>query len=113
MESTSTNIPKSNVINVISEALRTIPESDEINQKWIIHIEDSDRSKLIQFDQRYYKQPQELAMGARHRQYWQKRTSYTKHVEHKQIGPVLTKNEIIGCFRHVDDIFKFFDQRNN
>jgi hypothetical protein len=37
--------------------------------------------------------------------------AYIQNMEHKQIYPILTKHQIIGYFRYVDDILIIYDQR--
>jgi hypothetical protein len=62
----------------------------------------------FQFDQEYYKQTDELAMGAP--------TSavlaeiYIQHMEHTQKYHILRKQQIIAYYRYVDDILIIYDQ---
>jgi hypothetical protein len=59
------NIPKSDVISIINNILKTNPEIAETKQKEIIHIlKTVTEQNYFQFDQQYYKQPEGLAMGA-------------------------------------------------
>jgi hypothetical protein len=63
----------------------------------------------LQFKQQYYKPTDGLAMGAP--------TSIIltetsiQHMEHKPIYPVLIKHQIIGYYRHVDEILIIYDQK--
>jgi hypothetical protein len=111
VENMYTNIPKSGVINVITNALLTNPEIEKINQKEILHtLKTGTEQNYSQFDQQYCKQTEGLAIGAPMsailaEEYWKK-----EHMEHKQIYQILIKHKIIGYFRYVD-IFIIYDQR--
>jgi hypothetical protein len=61
----------------------------------------------FQFNQQYYKQAKGLAMGTP--------TSailaevYIQQIKHKKLYPILKKHQIIGCFRYID-ILKIYNQ---
>jgi hypothetical protein len=66
-----------------------------------------------QFEQKYYKQTEELAMGA-------PRSAalaeihvrvHIQNMEHKQIYPILMKRQVIGYFMYGDDIHFIYNQR--
>jgi hypothetical protein len=61
----------------------------------------------IQFAQQYYKQIDGLAMGAPISAILAE--IYIQHMEHKQMYPILIKQQIIGYFRYIDDII--YDQK--
>jgi hypothetical protein len=62
----------------------------------------------FQFNEKYYEQTEGVAMGAP--------TSvilaevYIQHMEHKQLYPILTRYQIMGYFRYVDDILIIYNQ---
>jgi hypothetical protein len=57
-----TNIPRKDIINIINNTLDNNVEIQSNIRKEIIYIENSDG--VFQFDQKYYKQMEGLAMGA-------------------------------------------------
>jgi hypothetical protein len=56
----------------------------------------------FQFDQEYYKQTDELALGGPTSSILAE--TYVQHMERTQIYPILIKQQIIAYFRYVDDI---------
>jgi hypothetical protein len=62
----------------------------------------------FQVDQQYYKQTDGLVMGAPTSSLLAK--PYIQHMEHKQIYPILIKQQIITYFRYVDDIHMIYNQ---
>jgi hypothetical protein len=62
----------------------------------------------FQFDQKYYKQTEGLAMGAP--------TSailaeiFIQYIEHKHLYPIVKTQEIITYYRYVDDVLIIYDQ---
>jgi hypothetical protein len=62
----------------------------------------------FQFDQQYYKQTDGLTMSAPTSSVLAE--TYVQHMEHKQIYPVLIKQQIIAYFRYVDDILIIYDR---
>jgi hypothetical protein len=108
IENMYTNIPKSYVIN-INNILKTISEIVKTNQKEIMHIlKTVMEQNYFKFEQ-YYKQMEGLAMDAPTSAILAK--TYIQHVEHKQIYPSLIKYQIIGYFRHINDIFIIYNQK--
>jgi hypothetical protein len=65
----------------------------------------------FQFDQEYYKQTNMLAMGAPTSPILAR--TYIQLVEHKQIYPILIKQQITAYFRYLDDIFMIYDQNKH
>jgi hypothetical protein len=89
-----TNIPKSDVINIVNNILKTNPEIVKTNQKEIIHIlKTVTGQNYFQFDQQYYKETEELAMGASTSAILAE--TYIQHMEYKQIYTILIKYQII------------------
>jgi hypothetical protein len=62
----------------------------------------------FQFEQKFYKQIDGLAMGAPTSAITSE--AYIQNMEHKQIFPILIKHKITGYFRYVDDILIIYDQ---
>jgi hypothetical protein len=105
-ENMYTNIPKSGFMHVITDALKTNPEIEEINQKEILHTLKTVTEQNY-FNQQYCKQTERSALGAP--------TSatvaeaYIKNTKHKQTYQILIKYQIIGYFTYIDDIFIIYD----
>jgi hypothetical protein len=105
-----TNIPKSYVINIINNILKTNSEIVKTNQKEIMHtLKTVMKQNYFQFNQQYYKQMEGLAMDAPKSAILAK--TCIQHVEHKQIHPTSIKYHIIGYFRHINDIFIIYNQK--
>jgi hypothetical protein len=102
IENMYTNIPKTNVINIISNIINEDKDINKNYQQKIIHIlKVVLEQNYFQTDE-YYKQTDGLAMGAP--------TSatiaetYMQYMEHTQIYSILIKQQIVAYFRYVDDI---------
>jgi hypothetical protein len=104
-----TNIPKHDIINIISNIIKGNPQSNENVQKEILYITQTIMEQnYFQFNQQYYKQTNRVAMGAPTSAVLPE--TYIRHMEHTQIYPILVKQQIIGYFRYVDDILLIYDQ---
>jgi hypothetical protein len=110
IENMYTNIPQAEIINIINNIIQNIQGIETNVQKEIIHIlEIIMEQNYFQFNQEYYKQVDELAMGAP--------TSsilaeiYIQNMEHTKTHPILIKQQIIAYFRYVDDILIIYDQK--
>jgi hypothetical protein len=84
------------------------PEITKTTQEEITNILKSIMEQnYFQVNEQYYAQTG-LAMGAP--------TSailaevYIQHMEHKQLYPILTRHQIMGYFRYVDDILIIYNQ---
>jgi hypothetical protein len=92
IENMYTTIPYIDTINIITNIFKTNSEIDESN--WIerIHtrtLKTMTEQNYFQFDQQYYKQTEGLAMGAPTSAIL---AEMYKHMEHKQIYPILIKH---------------------
>jgi hypothetical protein len=62
----------------------------------------------FQFEQKYYKQTEELAMGAPALAILAE--IFIQHIQNKHLYPVLKTQEIIAYYMYVDDILIIYDQ---
>jgi hypothetical protein len=104
-----TNTPKLEIIDIINNIMENDPEITKTTQEEIINILKSVMEQnYFQFNEQYYRQTEGLAVGAT--------TSailaevYIQYMEHKQLYPILIKDQIIGYFRYVDDILIIYNQ---
>jgi ABC-type Na+ transport system ATPase subunit NatA len=65
------------------------------------------KQNYFQVHQEYYEQTDGLSMGAPTSSMLAE--TYMQHMEHKQIYPILTKQQILAYFRYVDDMI--YNQR--
>jgi hypothetical protein len=101
-----TNIPKIDTKDIITRIPKINFGINEHSQKEIIHIlETAMQQNYFQFEEKYYKQTDGLAVGAPTSAILAK--AYTQNMEHKQIHQILIKHEIIGYFKYVDGILLF------
>jgi hypothetical protein len=104
-----TNAPRKHIINVINNILENNIEIQSKIQREIIYI-----LKLImeqnyfQFDQKYYKQTEGLAMGDPTSAILAE--TFIQHTEHDHLYPILIAHEIIAYYRYDDDIFIIYDE---
>jgi hypothetical protein len=63
----------------------------------------------FQFDQKYYKQTEGLAMGAQISEIVAE--TFIQHTEHEHMYPTLKTHEIITYYKYVDDILIKYDQK--
>jgi hypothetical protein len=107
IENIYTNIPRTEATNIIATILKTNSSINNNNNslKEIIHIMEQN---YFQFEQKFYKQTDGLAMGAPTSAIISK--AYIQNMEHKQIYPILVKRQITRSFRYVDDILVICDQ---
>jgi hypothetical protein len=93
-----TNIPKKHIINIINNILENNTEIQSKIRREIIYI-----LKVIieqnhfQFDQKYYKQTEGLAMGATTSAVLAE--TFIQHMEHEYLYPILIAYEIIAYYR--------------
>jgi hypothetical protein len=85
------------------------PKIKKAEQEEIINVLKSMMEQnYFRFNQQYYKQTEELAMGAP--------TSailaevYIEYIENKKLYPILKKHTTIGYFRYVDNILIIYNQ---
>jgi hypothetical protein len=104
-----TNIPRKDIINIISNILDNNVEIQSNICKVIIYIlKIVMEQNYFQFDQKYYKQMRGLAMGAP--------TSailaeiFIQHLEHKYINPILN-TQVIAYYRYIDDMFIIYNKK--
>jgi hypothetical protein len=107
VENMYTNIPKDDIINIISNIINKYQDISKNYQCQIIQtLKTTLEQNYFHIDNEYYKQTNGLAMGAL--------TSviiaetYMQHMEHTQMYPILIKQQIVGYFQYVDDISIFF-----
>jgi hypothetical protein len=111
IENMYTNIPKSNLINVINNVLHNNQEVEDIIQTEIINIlKTITDQNYFQFDLEHYKQCDGLAMGAPTSAILAE--TYIQNMEHTQIFQILKAQKIIAYFRYVDDILIIYDNNN-
>jgi hypothetical protein len=104
-----TNIPRAETTNIIHNILKTNQNINDDNQKEIIHTLDTIMEQnYFQFQQKYFKQTEGLAMGAPTSSILAE--EYIENMEHKQIDQILLKHKIIGYFRYIDDILLIYNQ---
>jgi hypothetical protein len=85
------------------------PEDIKTNQKEIINILKAVMEQnYSQFDQQYYRQTEQIAMGTPTSAILAE--AYIQYVKQKQLYPILMKYQIIGYFRYVDNILIFYNQ---
>ena len=108
IENMYTNIPKKDIMNITKNILQRNHNTNINTQKEIMCIMNTVlEQNYFQYEQKYYKQTDGLAMGAP--------TSailaeiYIQNMEHTQIQEILNKQNIIGYFRYVDDILLLYD----
>jgi hypothetical protein len=105
-----TNIPKTDIINIISNIIN---EDKDINKDYQYEIIQILKTVLeqnyFQIDNEYYKQTDGLAMGALALAIMAE--TYMQYMEHTQIYPILTKQQIVAYFRYVDDILIIYDEK--
>jgi hypothetical protein len=107
IENMYTNIPRKDIINIINNVLQNNTEIQLNIRNDIIYIlKIVMEQNYLKFGQQCYKQAEGLAVGTP--------TSgilvetFIQHVEHKHIYPILKTQEIITCYRYVDNII--YDQ---
>jgi hypothetical protein len=90
-----TNIPKEDIINIINNILNNNIEIQSNIQNEIIHIlKTIMEQNYFQFDQKYYKQVEGLAMGAPTSATLAE--TFTQHTEHLYSYPILKTQKIIA-----------------
>jgi hypothetical protein len=104
-----TNIPKNDKIIITKNILQNYDTNID-TQKEILQLMNTIlEQNYIQYDHKYYKQTNGLAMGAP--------TSailaeiYIQNLEHTQIYGFLIKQHIIAYFRYLDDILIVYDSK--
>jgi hypothetical protein len=65
----------------------------------------------FQFDQKYYKQMEGLAMGAPTSAMLAE--TFIEHMEHKYIYPILNTQQIIAYYRYVDILIIYNKKKTN
>jgi hypothetical protein len=89
-----TNIPRTETTNIIHNILKTNQNINDNNQKEIIYTLDTImEQRYFQFQQKYFKQTEILAMGAPTSAILAE--TYIQNMKHKQIYPILLKHKII------------------
>jgi hypothetical protein len=100
---------KIGVINIIKNILENNNKIEKSIQKETIQIlETIIEQNYFQFEHEYYKQTEGLATGAPTSSILAE--AYIQHMEHTQICLILIEQQIIACFRYVNDI-STIDQR--
>jgi hypothetical protein len=105
LENMYTNIPKHDTVNLISNVLKNNPEINENTQKETLHKLQTGWNKIT-FNLTK-NTTNGLAMGASTSAILAE--TYIQHVEHKQIYPILIKQQITGYFRYIDDILIIYN----
>jgi hypothetical protein len=104
-----TNIPKLELFDIITNIMENDPKITKTTQEEITNMLKSIMEQnYFQVNEHYYAQTEGLAMGAP--------TSailaevYIQNMEHKQLYPILTRHQIMGYFRYVDDVLIIYYQ---
>jgi hypothetical protein len=106
-----TNIPKLEVIDIITNIKENGPKITKTTQEEITNILKSIiEQNCFQVNEQYYAQTEGLAMGAPTSAILAEVLVYIQHMEHKQLYPILTRHQIMGYFRYVDDILVIYNQ---
>jgi hypothetical protein len=104
-----TNIPRKDIINIINNILDNNVEIQSNIRKDIIYIlKTMMEQNYFQFDQKYYKQMEGLAMGAPTSAILAE--TFIQHMEHKYTYPILN-TQIFAYYRYVDDILIIYNKK--
>jgi hypothetical protein len=111
IENVYINMSKIDTINIINIIVKSSSEINMNMWKEILHIlQTVIEQNYFQFVYQYYKQTDGLAMGAPSSSVLA--ATYIQHMKHKQMYPILIKQQIITYFRYVDDIVYYQNKTN-
>jgi hypothetical protein len=106
-----TNTPRAEVINIIEDTLKNNTQTPtHIKQELITPLKATLEQNYLQFNNKFYKQNDGLAMGAP--------TSailseiFIQYLQHTKIIRILNEHHIIDYYRYVDDILIVYDTRS-
>jgi hypothetical protein len=110
IENMYAHIPRKDIINIISNILDNNAEIQSNIRKEITHIlKTVMEQNYFQFDQKYYKHMEGLAMGSPTSAILAE--TFVQHMEHKYIYPILKTQQIIAYYQYVDDILIIYNKK--
>jgi hypothetical protein len=104
-----TNILRIDIINIINAILDNNTEiQSNIRTELTYILKIVMEQNYFQFDQKYYKQIDGLAMGASTSAIFAE--TFIQHMDHKYLYPILKTQHIIAYYRHVDNILIIYNK---